>query len=118
MTEVEREHPEIMAALAFADDMVLRGQIGASEMKSIIDTFEAYGLYINKKKTKSFYHPVANGIGKNVKTFKYLGLRVRSNGKSFDTIGVEDNVKKSVAKLRWISRKNPLKAYNLYLIYI
>ena len=117
MTEVEKEHPEIMA-LAFADDMVLRGQIGAAEMKSIIDIFEAFGLYINKKKTKTFYHSVANGCGKNVKTFKYLGLRVRSNGKSFDTVGVEDNMKKSVAKLRWIGKKNPLKAYNLYVIYI
>ena len=89
---VELEHPEIMP-MAFADNMVLRGQIGPSEMRSIIDIFSAFGLNINTKKTHSFYCGVANGCGAAKKTFKYLGLRVRANGKSFNTLGVEERLR-------------------------
>ena len=92
MVNVEIEHPEIML-IAFADNMVLRGQIGPSEMKSIIDIFSAFGLNINTKKTHSFYRGVGNGCVAARKTFKYLGLKVRANGKSFDTVGVEDRLK-------------------------
>ena len=107
-----------MISMAFADDMVLRGQLGPVEMKSIIDTFGAFGLNLNTKKTQSFYHGVSNGCGPAKKTFKYLGLKVRANGKSFDTIGVEEKIKQSIKKLRWISKKNPLKAHTLFQIYI
>ena len=40
MVNIEKEHPDI-ASMAFADDMVIRGQIGPAEMKSIIDIFNA-----------------------------------------------------------------------------
>ena len=71
MLNVELEHPEIMS-MAFADDMVLRGQIGPSDMKSIIDIFSAFGLNINTKKTHSFYRGFANRCRAARKTFKYL----------------------------------------------
>ena len=61
MTQIEKEHPEI-AAIAFADDMVLRGQIDATVMGDIIHMFEEYGLNINSDKTKSFYNNVSYNI--------------------------------------------------------
>ena len=74
--------------------MVLRGNIDCGVMKDIIDIFDSYGLNLNKDKTKSFYRPVGNGIKKPVKTFKYLGIKLRSNGKSYDAVGIEKSIKK------------------------
>ena len=61
MTQIEKEHPGI-SAIAFADDMVLRGQIDATVMGDIIHMFEKYGLNVNSDKTKSFYNNVSYNI--------------------------------------------------------
>ena len=47
-----------------------------------------------------------------------MGIKIRANGKSFDTIGVEQKLKEQVKKLKWICKKNPLKGYAFYEIYI
>ena len=61
-------------------------------MDDIIHMFEEYGLNINSDKTKSFYNNVSYNI-KQQKTFKYLGINVRANGKSYDKLGYEDRIK-------------------------
>ena len=92
MTQIEKEHPGI-SAIAFADDMVLRGQIDATVMGDIIYMFEEYGLNINSDKTKTlFYNNVSYNI-KQQKTFKYLRINVRANDKSYDKLGSEDRIK-------------------------
>ena len=57
-------------------------------MADIIGIFVKYVLKVNVNKTKSWYNNVSNGI-KMVKTYKYLGIKLRANGKSYDTIGIE-----------------------------
>ena len=61
MTQIEKEHTGI-SAIAFADDMVLRGQIEATVMGDIIHMFEEYGLNVNSDKTKSYYNNVSYNI--------------------------------------------------------
>ena len=47
-----------------------------------------------------------------------MGIKLISNGKSFDTLGVEQKLKEQVIKLKWKCKKNPLKGYAFYQIYI
>ena len=72
-------------------------------MMDINNKFEEYGLHINKDKTKSFYNKVFNGIKPPRKTFQYLGIKLRANGKSFDAVGVEKIAHQNVRKLAFIS---------------
>ena len=48
-----------------------------------------------------------------------LGNKNKSKWKElFDTIGVEQKLKEQVKKLKWICKKNHLKGYAFYEIYI
>ena len=79
-------------------------------MKDIINIFDKFCLTISKEKTKCFYNNVHNDI-KHVKTFKYLGIKLRASGKTFDKIGVEKKLYENTKKLKNISKRNPLKAF-------
>ena len=73
-------------------------------------TLEKEGFTVNKKKTKCFYNYIGNKVYK-VKTFKYLGYKLRANGKPFNKIDMEKDLLTYTKKLRFIAKKNLLKAY-------
>ena len=86
-------------------------------MGRFIQALKQKGLIVNIKKSKSWFNSVGNGISK-CKTYKYLGIKLRSDGSNVKKDGSWPKLQDYTKSLKWVARKNYAKAFKLFDSYI
>ena len=108
MAEFKKACPE-MEFISYADDLVIWGKFDLSRLEEIC---QRYNLTMNKDKCRSFMKKLKNI--RKVKTFKYLGTKIKEDGTAFGYTTHRKDLLQKAKNIKRIGAHNAYKGYRLF----
>ena len=110
ITVLKKKMPRLQRIIAYADDLVLIGEI---DYKMLIKITKNFSLSLNPKKSATFNWRTRNLPMR--KTYCYLGTKIKSNGMSIGECNIVKKMQNVAKQTKRFSIKYPVKALRLLL---
>ena len=108
MAELKETCPR-MDFISYADDLVIWGDFDITQLEEV---FKKHNLTMNRDKCRSFMKKLRNI--RKVKTFKYLGTKIKEDGTAFGYTTLRKELGKKAKNIRRIGAHNAYKGYRIF----
>lgn len=108
MAELKETCPR-MDFISYADDLVIWGDFEIAQLEEV---FKKHNLTMNRDKCRSFMKKLRNI--RKVKTFKYLGTKIKEDGTAFGYTTLRKELGKKAKNIRRIGAHNAYKGYRIF----